>query len=85
VIEVKKFQRRMNVSINALSVAPKNWAVQKSNVEPDPLRRWAEKNPAQAAEAVESFEQPEKRPIYAQSLREAHYASMEEQMKKFKA
>ena len=74
----------MNVSINNLTANPKTWAVQKSAIEPDPLRRWAGSQQEKAAAAVPGFEKPEHRPMFAQSLREAHYASMEEQIKKFK-
>ena len=72
----------MNVSINTMTSAPKKWIVPKSTVEPDPLRRWAQP-PKNVHETVGSFERPEQRPVYAQSLREAHYASMAEQIKKF--
>ena len=72
----------MNVSINTLTSSPQKWIVNKSTVEPDPLRRWAEA-PKKSSETVDGFEKPEFRPVFAQSLREAHYASMAEQIKKF--
>jgi len=74
----------MNVSMNSLSAAPRKWVVEKSAVEPDPLRRWATAAAPSLAARVESFVQPEVRAVYAQSLREAHYASMEEKLKNFK-
>jgi len=74
----------MNVSINNMTADPKTWTVQKSTVEPDPLRRWAGSQQEKSVAAVSGFEKPEHRPMFAQSLREAHYASMEEQIKKFK-